>query len=65
MAAQLWWVTAATAQWMAGWLHNCNEQHWLQWGTAGVTMGDRNCGGTIPMGNNSGGTMDSGRVVQS
>ncbi len=32
---------------------------------AGVTMGDGYCGSTIAKGNNGGGAMDGGMVVQS
>ncbi len=64
MAAQLWWGTVATAQWMAGWPRNCNKQWWRRWATAVVTMGDGNCGDMIAMGHNGGGAMDSGMAVQ-
>jgi hypothetical protein len=33
-------------------------QWWQQWATAGVTMGDSNSGGTIPVAINGGGAMD-------
>jgi hypothetical protein len=65
MAAQSRWATAATAQWMTGWRRNRNEQWWRQLATAGVKMGDGNCGGMIVMGHNGSGAMDGGTVVQS
>ena len=55
----------SAAQWMAGLRRYRNEQRWRQWLTAGVTMGDGNCGGTIAMGHNGGGTIDGGTAVQS
>ncbi len=33
-------------------------RRWQQWVTAGVTMGDNNSGGTIPMAVNGGDAMD-------
>jgi hypothetical protein len=34
-------------------------QWWRQWAMVGVTMGDSNSGGTIPMAVNGGGAMDA------
>jgi hypothetical protein len=65
MAAQSRWATAATAQWTAVWRRDRNEQRWWRWATAGVMMGDGDCGGTIAMGHNGGGAMDNGTAVQS
>jgi hypothetical protein len=56
---------AATAQWTTGWLRNYDEQRWWQWATAGVMMGDGNCGGMIAMGHNGGGAKDGRTAVQS
>jgi hypothetical protein len=36
---------------------------WWQWAMAGVTMGDSNSGGTIPMALNGGGAMDGRTAV--
>jgi hypothetical protein len=62
ISAQLQWATAANAQWMVGWQHDCNRQWRQKWATAGVTMEDSNSGGTIPMAINGGGAMD-GRIA--
>jgi hypothetical protein len=63
MAEQSQWVTTATAQWTAGWRRDRDEQR--RWATAGVTIGDGNCGDTIAMGYNGGGAMAGRTAVQS
>jgi hypothetical protein len=39
MAAQLQWATVASAQWTAGWRHDCDGQWWVG-GTIAIAMGD-------------------------
>jgi hypothetical protein len=65
MAEQSRWAMAVTAQWMAEWQRDRNEQWWRRWVTAGVMIGDGNCGGTIAMGHSGGGAMAGRTAVQS
>jgi hypothetical protein len=48
----------ANVQWMARWQCNRDLQWWRQWVMAGVTMGDSNSGGMIPMTISGGSAMD-------
>ncbi len=50
MAEQSRWATVATAQWTAGWRCDRDEQRCRRWATAGVTIGDGDCGDMILMG---------------
>ncbi len=61
---ELQWAMAARAQWTAGWRHDHDGQWWRQWTTENVAIGDGNSGGTIAMGNNSGGAMDGRKAAQ-
>ncbi len=65
MAEQSRWAMAVTAQWMAGWRHDRDEQRWRQWATAGVTIGDGDRGDRIAMGHNGGGAMAGWTAMQS
>ncbi len=65
MAEQLRWAMAATAQWMAGWRRDRDEQRWRRWAMAGVTIGDGDRGDTIAMGHNGGGAMAGWTAMQS
>jgi hypothetical protein len=53
-----WWDGSTIAMGNSG----GDGQWWQQWVEAGVTMGDSNSGGTIPMAVNGGGEMD-GRMA--
>jgi hypothetical protein len=65
MAAQSQWVIAGTAQRIAGWRCNHDDQQWQQWVTTDVARGDGDCGGLIMEGNKGGGAMDGGMALQS
>ncbi len=47
IAAQLQWVTTATAPWTAGWQHDCDGRQWWRWATAGVMKRDGDSSGKL------------------